>query len=136
MSKLLFVILAIGSITLSALAAPQLVDEYQCAAVVRVIDGDTFSLNGENVRILGVQAPERGEAGYQRAGRDLAKLLRAPVKLERYGKDRYGRTLAVVYSGSTSVNAEMRRRYTSSKYDKLLSKAQREALIKSGWRDQ
>ncbi|MDE2783297.1 MAG: hypothetical protein OXK77_10105, partial [Gemmatimonadota bacterium] len=37
--------------------------------VERVIDGDTFSTSGQgaSVRLEGVNAPERGQAGYQEA---------------------------------------------------------------------
>lgn len=87
-------------------------------ATVTVHDGDTLRCNGEKVRIANIDAPELPDspkchdrrvsyawcdykAGY--ASRDaLATFLqRGPVKVERTGTDRYGRTLARV-----SVNGE------------------------------
>ena len=70
--------------------------------VDRVIDGDTLVLaSGERVRLLSVDTPERGEPGFEQAKEVLTFLVRAGghrVFLQRAGKDRYGRTLAHVYT--------------------------------------
>ncbi|MGR9072827.1 MAG: thermonuclease family protein [Gammaproteobacteria bacterium] len=76
--------------------------------VVKVFDGDTLLLeNREKVRLLGINAPEvenrfkRGEAGGEEAKRLLEKLLAGKkVRLETdvEKKDRYGRTLAHVFT--------------------------------------
>ena len=82
-------------------------------AVVTVHDGDTIRCDGERVRIANIDAPELPDspkchdrrasygwcdykAGY--ASRDaLAKLAASgPVRMERLGVDKYGRTLARV----------------------------------------
>jgi len=74
-----------------------------------VVDGDTFWINGEKVRIADIDAPEtRGKCPYESnlalAARDrLAELLDAPFSLRRQGKDQYGRTLAVVVVSGHSV---------------------------------
>jgi micrococcal nuclease len=68
------------------------------AETLRVVDGDTFVLNGERVRILGIDAPEKNQPYGHEATQMLRALLADPVTLERKGKDRYGRTLAHVYT--------------------------------------
>lgn len=70
------------------------------------VDGDTLRCEGERVRLIGIDAPEMN--GHCRPGRRCAPgdpiaskeaLRRAvtgkPVVLERFGRDRYGRTLAI-----------------------------------------
>ncbi|HWK40789.1 MAG TPA: thermonuclease family protein [Croceibacterium sp.] len=65
-----------------------------------MVDGDTFWINGEKVRIETIDAPEiNGQCPYERQlaaqARDrLAVLLGAGFQMQRNGADRYGRTLA------------------------------------------
>jgi micrococcal nuclease len=72
------------------------------AAQPQVVDGDTFRLDGEAFRIVGLDAPEmhaRCAAEYLgavRARARMAELLAAGVVITRRGADRYGRTLAIV----------------------------------------
>src|SRR5437660_552688 len=64
------------------------------ALPLRVVDGDTFRLHGERIRILGIDTPERGEPGSGRATYRLLALLRSGnVVIVRHGKDVYCRTL-------------------------------------------
>jgi endonuclease YncB( thermonuclease family) len=61
----------------------------------RAIDGDTFeAASGEVVRLWGIDAPERGEAGADAATAALAGLLARGATCQRRGTDRYGRTVA------------------------------------------
>lgn len=72
----------------------------------RAVDGDTLNCSGERIRLLGIDAPEL--PGHCRVGRNcapgdpyastasLARALRPSLPAERVGKDRYGRTLALV----------------------------------------
>lgn len=68
----------------------------------RVVDGDTISVRGESIRIVGLDAPEihgrcPRETTIARRARDrMAQLVAGGVLLERHGRDRYGRTLAIV----------------------------------------
>ena len=82
-----------------------------------VVDGDTFWLAGEKVRMADINAPEtaqaecaserqRGEAAKLR----LLQLLNAgPVSLidDARSRDRYGRRLAVVTRGGASLGARL-----------------------------
>lgn len=70
-----------------------------------VVDGDTFWLAGEKIRIENIDAPETHRSGCD-AERELGKIARLALqrhltrglalKITRSGKDRYGRTLARV----------------------------------------
>ena len=87
--------------------------------VTRVFDGDTIRVKGaggaETVRLLGIDAPEtskgHGEPGQpysRKSQRHLAGLvLNRLVTLEVYGRDRYGRSLAVVYRDGEDINRAM-----------------------------
>ena len=76
-----------------------------------VVDGDTFWLGGEKIRIKNIDAPEISKpdcAAERRLGdvatRRLLTLLNAgSVTLKRQGQDRFGRTLALVYVDGTDV---------------------------------
>ena len=76
-----------------------------------VTDGDTLVLgNGDSVRLVGVDAPENGECGSERASRLLSRLtlgeqvtLTAPVD----DRDRYGRLLRYVDVGGTDTANRM-----------------------------
>lgn len=70
--------------------------------IARVIDGDTVvTARGEKVRLMGYDTPEiRGECPRERAmARQatamLQQLAASGLTLERRGRDRYRRTLAV-----------------------------------------
>lgn len=80
--------------------------------VVRVVDGDTIEVaGGRRVRLLGIDAPERGAALWDAAGARLRELAGGRrVSLEAcVEKDPYGRTLATVRAGEVNVNAMLLR---------------------------
>ena len=113
---------------------------FECV-VVRGVDGDTIKilcpardLNVETVRLIGVDTPEKGEGKYRQASSELVELAGNYVTIERFGKDRYGRTLGLVESQKGCLNVEMRKRYPSTRYDRLLTKKQRLALKGKGWK--
>ena len=78
-----------------------------------IIDGDTFALGSERVRILNIDAPETRGFGCERelvlglgAKERLAGLLRTrSVAIARKGEDRYHRTLARVSVGGLDVGS-------------------------------
>ena len=88
-----------------------------CSASPRdncVVDGDTFYLMGDKIRIADIDAPETGGArcSYEsqlgnRATRRLRELLNAgPFELQSYKSrdtDRYGRKLRVVMRDGKSL---------------------------------
>jgi len=68
------------------------------AEVIRVIDGDTVVITGdERVRLIGIDTPENGQCGFSEAKQALEKLLASGS--------------ATFYSGTTS---------DKDKYDRLL----------------
>lgn len=82
--------------------------------VLEVFDGDTVKTEtGEVIRLLGINAPETGQP-YSAQSKQFLKetLLNRGIQLEYdvQTKDRYGRTLAYLYSGSMFVNKEILRR--------------------------
>ena len=75
--------------------------------VTRVIDGDTFVTSGQgaNVRLQGVNAPERGQIGYQAAKDELSRLiLHSQVTVQTKAYDDYGRRVAEVWRESDGLH--------------------------------
>lgn len=79
-----------------------------------VVDGDTFWLAGEKIRIADIDAPEvHGACRFEtelarRATLRLYALLGAGrFEVHRQGRDRYGRTLAIVTNARGSVGDQL-----------------------------
>lgn len=82
-----------------------------------VVDGDTFWLNGEKIRIADINAPETHSAGCdyeQRLGdaataRLIVLLNAGPFELETGARafDKYGRSLRTVVRHGRSIGAEL-----------------------------
>ncbi len=82
------------------------------ATVVQVIDGDTLRLSGGlRVRLIGVDAPERGHPLYTAAREGCRSLAGGRTVRLTIGEDRpvddYGRTLALVHAGDLLINEEL-----------------------------
>ena len=81
----------------------------QCRAE-QVLDGDTLlAVCGPlrlRIRLLGIDAPEMGQAPYGTLARDALRLrLRGAFTAKVHGLDVYERTLAVLVDGAGDVNA-------------------------------
>ncbi|MBW1992158.1 MAG: thermonuclease family protein [Deltaproteobacteria bacterium] len=113
-------LLLVGAVLVACEGAPSQGPPRE-ALVAQVGDGDTLLLSGgQQVRLLGIDAPELEKRGYDRL---------------RY--DRYGRLLAYVFlPDGVMVNAELVRRGLArvylhppnTRYRKVLVQAQRRAL--------
>lgn len=103
--------------------------------VVKIIDGDTIKLeNGMTVRLLGINAPERGQKYYNEAKRFLEKLVYGKeVILERDSKnrDQYGRYLRYLILNESNVNVLLIKKGLASPYLKNSMKYSSE--IKKAW---
>lgn len=80
--------------------------------VVRVVDGDTIVVLVDreqiNIRLHGIDAPERGQPFGNRSRERLGELCHErAVRVVTHGRDRYGRTIGVVFVDGINVNAEM-----------------------------
>ena len=107
---------------------------------LRVIDGDTFEMNGETIRISNIDAPESGSRAECMAEAHLAVVATQALNdllgteyvangrailptLRREGRDRYGRTLARVTlaqggdAGDLMVERDLAARWTGQRAD-------------------
>ena len=81
----------------------------------RVIDGDGLEINGESLRLVGIDAPERKQFCFPPKGRvacgQLAKqhlenlIDRRRIDCELRGRDKWERWLAVCHVEGESLNA-------------------------------
>ena len=83
--------------------------------VSEVLDGDTFVLeSGQTVRLLGINAPDRGEQGYEEAKEYLQGLVEGEeigLEYDAYQDDKFGRILAYVFeSCQTELGCQNRKR--------------------------
>lgn len=84
--------------------------------VVSITDGDTIIVRPEQgasvkVRLIGIDAPERGQAFGTRARQALGELVDGrTVEIIGTSKDRYGRLLGDVRHDGRSINLELIRR--------------------------
>ena len=86
-------------------------------ADVRVIDGDTIDLDGQHIRLHGIDAPEKMQPCFrngvswmcgQAATKHLKDFLRdRAVRCDIRGKDRYRRSIGVCFAGIVNINAYM-----------------------------
>lgn len=87
------------TLTACLLAASALAQE------IRVIDGDTFEMDGETIRLWGIDAPELGQTCQDHDGRtvevgELARLMLQTIlknldHCDRVGADTYGQAFAI-----------------------------------------
>lgn len=118
------------------------VAEIVTGRVVKVTDGDTVTVlvegnRQERVRLLDIDAPEKGQAYGEKARSFLAEMVAGKtVRVEFKGRDRYGRVLGTVFVDGKNVNEEMIRaglawnyHYSrNKKYAELENEARRKKL--------
>ena len=93
--------------------------EMEIAGSVRVIDGDSLTIEGREIRLFGIDAPEfQQQCGMPATSRTypcgtqsrdyLADLVKGnPVSCVGSGVDRYERLLAICHVGNLNLNSEM-----------------------------
>lgn len=95
--------------------------------VASVTDGDTFELqNGVGVRLISIDAPNRGEGKWGEARSGLVNLIdgkRVYLEYDRYQDDKYGRVLAWVW-----VDCEQTPMFLPADYMHLTYNSSREGL--------
>ena len=101
---------------------------FPSTAVVRIVeDGDTLELfNDRRVRLIGINAPDRGEKGYVEATKKLSELVlnkKVYLEYDRYQDDQNGRALAWVWIGCEKPKFE------KSDYMRLTFNRSREGLV-------
>ncbi|MBI5931138.1 MAG: thermonuclease family protein [Chloroflexi bacterium] len=81
------------------------------AKVTDVVDGDTLDLdNGQRVRLIGINTPEREQPFYEEASDFLKKRLdgkHVEIEYDQEDTDQYGRTLAYIWLGDVLINQEI-----------------------------
>ena len=82
------------------------------AKVIKISDGDTITiLQGKQqikVRLFGIDAPELEQPYGKKSKQFLANLIAGEVvEVEPKGKDRYKRTLGIIYYKGQDINAQM-----------------------------
>ena len=89
-------------------------ETWESVSVLRVIDGDTVELSGgERLRLIGIDAPERGNCFANEAAEILEELvLGKTLRLESgvNERDRYGRRLGYLRDSSNFINRLLIRR--------------------------
>jgi len=84
--------------------------------VTRVIDGDTLELeNGQIVRLLNINTPEKNELGYELAREFLKSIENKTVEVEETGTDKYDRTLAKIFNPEY-INLELVKKGLAKKF--------------------
>jgi endonuclease YncB( thermonuclease family) len=87
--------------------AAEIFPEREKAVVSRVLDGDTLELeDGRTIRLLNINAPEKGRAGSEEATNFLKQFENETIELDKEGIGIYGRILGRIYSGSY-INLKM-----------------------------
>ena len=87
------------------------------SGVPRIIDGDSLFLNGQEIRLQGIDAPELRQnclsiqsSGYpcgRASANHLRKLAGAGLRCEGWEYDKYERLLAICFAGEIEINRRM-----------------------------
>jgi len=105
--------------------------------VTRIIDGDTIETQLGNIRLLGINTPEKSQPYYQEA-KDFLKdnLEGKQVELELQGKDKYSRYLGYAFYNNKLINEEIIKQglatlyyYGTDSHKEELTKAEESARL-------
>ncbi|GAY22683.1 MULTISPECIES: thermonuclease family protein [Sphingobium] len=90
------------------------------ASALTVVDGGMLRVNGEPIRLIGIEAPDivgrcrKGktcpEDSSRRSKESLKHALRDPITIVPVARDAYGRTVAIVYAGGLNMSCEQLRK--------------------------
>lgn len=115
------------------------IDRNEKAFVSKIIDGDTIVADGEHIRLLGIDADERGYDCYNEAREILEDwILDQEVELEKdvNDKDQYGRLLRYVVLDGSNINIRLvengfavARFYQDRKYESEILSAEKGARM-------
>lgn len=113
MKKLLLLVLLLSTLLLNYLLIngnDEIIKNQEKVFVTKIIDGDTIVADGEHVRLLGIDADERGYNCYNNAKKRLEELiLNKEVVLEKdiSDKDQYGRLLRYIIFNEENINLKL-----------------------------
>ena len=104
-----------NSLNAKVVQNPTILKGYQA---IKVSDGDTMNIqkveNGKftgeviKIRMFGIDAPEKAQDYGSESKQALEKMVNGKtLEIEEKNRDRYGRTVAVVYVNGKNVNEEM-----------------------------
>ncbi len=106
---ILIVLLFIINYSFLNSALIQIFEDSETGLVERVIDGDTIKINGESIRLLGINSPEKSEYFYFESKQFLEnQILNKEVQIH-FGKtkyDKYYRKLGYVFYEGRNINLE------------------------------
>jgi len=105
-----------------AVSSPSVLGEVR-GSVRHVVDGDSLYIQGYDpqIRLWGVDAPERDEPGFSGATETLKRLaLRKEITCQRVDTDRYERTVARCFlDDGREINEEMIASGTADEYHRF-----------------
>lgn len=93
--------------------APAGIPDRLAGEVQRLTDGDSFHMRSTDgreleIRMHGIDAPERNQPYGREAGRALESLLKGKrIEVEVIEEDSYGRLVSVVYAEGRNINLAM-----------------------------
>jgi len=96
-------------LTGEVVSEPEIEYELEPAFVTRVIDGDTVETDIGEIRLLGINTPERGKAYYQEAKDFLKQIENQSVEVlrDKEDEDKYSRKLRYVFYNNMLINTEI-----------------------------
>ncbi|MBR9704662.1 thermonuclease family protein [Candidatus Pacearchaeota archaeon] len=83
--------------------------QFENTTLIRVIDGDTIETDIGNIRLLGLNTPEKNKYLYQEAKNYLKKYENQTVQLlrDKTDIDKYNRKLRYLYINNTLINIKI-----------------------------